>query len=76
MQNFVIKNLVTENIEAELEKIGFDKTYIHKASDKYRYKTLKIFNLSLPQANIFRDVRANEKWYTVRKRKTSHMGLC
>lgn len=54
MQNFVIKNLVTENIEAELEKIGFDKTYIHKASDKYRYKTLKIFDLTLPQANILK----------------------
>ena len=54
MQNFVIKSLVTENIEAELEKIGFDKTYIHKAGDKYKYKTLKIFDLTLPQANILK----------------------
>ena len=54
MNEFILKNLVTENIESELEKIGFDIAYRAKASDKYRYKTLKIFDLTLPQANILK----------------------
>ena len=54
MKTFVVKELVNQNIEYELEKIGFDITYRDKASDKYRYKTLKIFDLTLPQANILK----------------------
>lgn len=54
MQEFILKELVTQNIESELEKIGFDIAYRAKACDKYRYKTLKIFNLTLPQANILK----------------------
>ena len=54
MQNFIIKNLVTENIEAELEKIGFDISYRKKACDKFQYRTFKIFDLTIPQANILK----------------------
>ena len=54
MQKFVLKPLVTENIESELEKIGFDIAYRTKASEKYKYKTFKIFDLTLPQANILK----------------------
>ena len=54
MKNFVIKTLVLEDIESELGKIGFDNAYRVKASDKYRYKTLKIFDLTIPQANILK----------------------
>lgn len=54
MNNFNIKTLVTDNIEAELEKVGFDIAYRAKASDKFRYKTFKIFDLTLPQANILK----------------------
>lgn len=54
MQDFILKELVTNNIESELEKIGFDIAYRAKASDKYRYKTFKLFNLTLPQANILK----------------------
>ena len=54
MQKFIIKELVTSNIEPELEKIGFDIAYRAKASDKFCYKTLKIFDLTLPQANILK----------------------
>ena len=54
MQKFIIKELVTSNIESELEKIGFDIAYRAKASDKFCYKTLKIFDLTLPQANILK----------------------
>lgn len=54
MKNFEVKNLATNEIEIELEKVGFDLSYRAKAADKYRYKTLKIFGLTLPQANILK----------------------
>jgi len=54
MQDFILKELVVENIESELEKIGFDIAYRAKASEKFQYKTFKIFDLTLPQANILK----------------------
>lgn len=54
MNKFVLKELVTKNIESELEKIGFDIAYRAKACDKYKYKTFKIFDLTLAQANILK----------------------
>lgn len=54
MQKFVLKELITSNMEIELEKIGFDIAYRTKASEKYLYKTFKIFDLSLAQANILK----------------------
>lgn len=54
MNKFILKELVTKDIESELEKIEFDIAYRAKASDKYRYKTFKIFNLTLAQANILK----------------------
>lgn len=54
MQEFLIKELVTENIEQELDNIGFDISYRAKASDKFKYKNFKIFDLTLPQANILK----------------------
>lgn len=54
MKDFVVKTLVANDIESELEKIGFDIAYRAKASDKFRYKTFKIFDLTLPQANILK----------------------
>ncbi len=54
MKSFVLKELVTTNIESELEKIGFDIAYRAKAADKFVYKTFKIFDLTLPQANILK----------------------
>lgn len=53
MKDFILKN-VSGNIESELEKIGFDKTYFRKAADKYRYKNFKIYALTIPQANILK----------------------
>lgn len=50
----MIKQLVSKDIEKELAKIGFDSAYRFKASDKYKYKTLKIFGLSPAQANILK----------------------
>ena len=54
MQDFILKELVVNDIESELEKIGFDIAYREKASEKYLYKTFKIFGLTLAQANILK----------------------
>ena len=43
MQEFVLKELTTQDMESELKKIGFDIAYRAKASEKYLYKTFKIF---------------------------------
>ena len=53
MNDFILKN-VNSNLENELEQIGFDKSYLHKAVDKFRYKNIKIFDLTIPQATILK----------------------
>lgn len=53
MDDFILKD-VNEDLENELKQIGFDKTYLHKAVEKFQYKNIKIFNLSMPQANILK----------------------
>lgn len=53
MDDFILKDVNTD-IEAELGNIGFDKTYLHKAVNKFRYKNIKIFGLTIPQANILK----------------------
>lgn len=54
MKTFVVKEIVAHDMESELSKIGFDSAYRFKASDKYRYKNLKIFGLTSAQANILK----------------------
>ena len=54
MKDFVVKELKTDNIESELSKVGFDSCYVNRAADKYRYKTIKIFDLTPAQANIIK----------------------
>lgn len=54
MNDFILKDVNTNNLENELEQIGFDKTYLHKAIDKFKYKNIKIFDLTIPQANILK----------------------
>ena len=44
MHDFLLKELSNTNIEQELINIGFDKTYTHKAKDKFEYKNFKIRN--------------------------------
>jgi len=53
MNDYILKD-VEGDIKKELEQIGFDKTYLNKAADKYMYKNIKIFALSIPQANILK----------------------
>ena len=54
MADFVLKEFIGNNIEQELESIGFDKAYQSKAADKFRYKNIKIYSLSVAQANILK----------------------
>ena len=54
MKDFVIRELKTDNIRKELENIGFDSTYTEKGSNKFMYKNLKIYGLSVEQANILK----------------------
>lgn len=53
-KKFLIKPIINADLEKELEIIGFDKSYRHKAINKFRYKTLKIYGLSVAQANILK----------------------
>lgn len=52
--DFTVKKILDSNIEQELTKIGFDNSYVHRGAKKYEYLNLKIFDLSLPQANILK----------------------
>lgn len=54
MENFVLKELVNNNLESELKQIGFDEGYRFAACDKFRYKNIKIFDLTPAQANILK----------------------
>lgn len=54
MSDFLLKEVATDYIESELEHIGFDKAYKAIAADKFRYKNIKIFGLTVAQANILK----------------------
>lgn len=54
MHDFLLKELSNTDIENELSTIGFDRSYRHKAKDKFIYKNFKIFNLTPAQANIIK----------------------
>ncbi|MDR1167515.1 MAG: dihydropteroate synthase [Heliobacteriaceae bacterium] len=53
-EKFILKEIINADMQEELEKIGFDKSYLAAASEKYYYKNIKIYNLTLPQANILK----------------------
>src|SRR5574344_2738414 len=40
--------------ENQLSSIGFDAGYVKSAVNKYKYKNLKIFDITVPQANILK----------------------
>ena len=56
MNKFILKEIQTTDLVKELENIGFDKCYREKEKKKYKYKNLKIFNLTIPQANILKQI--------------------
>ena len=54
MHDFLVREIINSDIKNEIADIGFDKSYIHKASEKFEYRNLKIFNLTSAQANIIK----------------------
>ena len=54
MNNFLIKELVTDDFLSELKSIDFDKSYAEQVVNKYNYKNIKIFGLNAAQANILK----------------------
>lgn len=54
MHDFLVKEVVTDNIKSEIEYIGFDKSYAPKVVEKFQYKNLKVFGLTPAQANILK----------------------
>ncbi len=54
MKDFIIKEIIGADIEKEIKAIGFENNYAQFVTDKYQYKTLKIFSLNAPQANILK----------------------
>lgn len=51
---FNLKKISENDIVSELNSIGFDKTYVKQGQNKYKYINIKIFALTLPQANILK----------------------
>ena len=54
MQNFVIRELNSDNLLQELITIEFDNSYAPQMTDKFKYKNYKIYGLNAAQANILK----------------------
>ena len=54
MHDFILREIINTDIVKELECIGFDKSYINNACQKFEYKNFKIFDLTVAQANIIK----------------------
>ena len=54
MHDFILRELKNTDMETELYSIGFDKSYAHKAVEKFDYKNIKIYSLTPAQANILK----------------------
>lgn len=51
---FNLKKINENDIVSELNNIGFDKSYVKQGQNKYKYINIKVFALTLPQANILK----------------------
>ena len=54
MHDFVLRELKNADLKKELNSIGFDKSYVTKAVEKFEYKNIKIYSLTPAQANILK----------------------
>ena len=54
MSEFILKEILSDDIEFEVKNIGFDKSYVHRAVEKFRYKNIKIYDVAPAQANIIK----------------------
>ncbi|MDD3420403.1 MAG: dihydropteroate synthase [Candidatus Gastranaerophilales bacterium] len=52
--SFIIKEINEEYASSSLKEVGFDTSYVAKASEKYHFKLLKIFALTPQQASILK----------------------
>lgn len=54
MHDFILREIKDTDIEKEINAIGFDKSYSHKAKEKFEYKNIKIYSLTSAMANILK----------------------
>lgn len=54
MHDFILREIKDTDIEKEINSIGFDKSYSHKAKEKFEYKNIKIYSLTPAMANILK----------------------
>lgn len=54
MHDFIFREIKETDIKQEIEKIGFDSCYSHKAREKFEYKNIKIYSLKPAMANIIK----------------------
>lgn len=54
MQDFLLREIITGNILPEIESVGFDSSYSNQVCDKFKYRNIKIYSLTIPQANILK----------------------
>lgn len=54
MHEFTLREIKNADMETELNRIGFDKSYAHKVVTKFNYKNIKIYDLTSAQANILK----------------------
>ncbi len=56
MHDFLLKQIFTKDIEAELINIGYDNSYAFKGKEKFEYKNFKIFGITSAQGNIIKQL--------------------
>ena len=54
MHDIILREIKDTDIEKEINAIGFDKSYSHKAKEKFEYKNIKIYSLTPAMANILK----------------------
>ena len=54
MKDFILKEIINDDIEKEHVDIGFDASYRTFALDKFKYKNIKVYSLNSAQANIIK----------------------
>lgn len=54
MHDFILREIKDTDIEKEINAIGFDNSYSHKAKEKFEYKNIKIYSLTPAMANILK----------------------
>lgn len=55
-KSFKVRCIDNDSALKIIEETGFDKSYIHKAINKYKFKLIKINDLTCPQASIIKQL--------------------